>query len=762
MATADLKVLREISDIIARADNYRAGLHETLEVIQRHLRASASAVFVPGDSGESLCLLAAAGRIISGLSAAYHIPADTGLTGLCHQQRKTVIAPQPYRHPRYDARDTGWAENPGAVVAFPLVVGGRCQGVLTLVKPDHTPFLSNGLRFAEAIVPPLAVYVLNAKLAQQEIQAEGEAPPQLLSGPLMFKGKAITQGVVRGKALLIEEKDIFDAIPVEYAADPERELRLFQEALLAAKEDTLSLQKEAASILTEADVSIFYAHLLLLEDPLLLHRIQDALAKGFTLRFSLKTTADAFTADLQKLENELMRERLSDVKDVILRIYQAANRRQKSDAGALPITGARQKFIVVARELFPSQLIRLPLGNLGGIVCEEGGLTSHVAILAKALHIPMVVGIPALTGRVRMDDDVILDCTTGVVYVRPPRDVIEHFQHALRFHSSKHRSGVRGVPMLTADGTSVRISGNISLVSELPLLERYGAMGIGLYRTEFMFMVRAAYPTEDEQYAVFRRVAESCENASVTVRVLDIGGDKALPYVDFGQESNPYLGWRGMRFLLSNPHYFEPHLRAILRATPHGKVNVLLPMITDLDELLEAKAVIAKCRQDLEAKGTPVAPAVQLGIMLEVPAAVWSLESMLPHIDFVSIGTNDLIQYSFAVDRGNAKVARWFRQFHPVVLRMVQQIVQTCQPSGKPVSLCGELAGLPGATPLLLGAGLRFLSMNPWQIPGVRAVLTKVTIAQCEKLFRAAVQTPSANDVEKLVAAFMRTHKLRG
>jgi len=302
--------------------------------------------------------------------------------------------------------------------------------------------------------------------------------------------------------------------------------------------------------------------------------------------------------------------------------------------------------------------------------------------------------------------------------------------------------------------------GNISLISELPLLERYGAMGIGLYRTEFMFMVRSAYPTEEEQYQVFRRIVEAGGANSVTIRVLDVGGDKALPYVDFGQESNSFLGWRGLRFLLSNLHYFEPHLRAILRATVHGRVNILLPMVADLDELQEAKAVIASARKSLEKAGHATAP-YHLGIMLEVPSAVWCLPSMLPHIDFVSIGTNDLIQYTFAVDRGNTKVARWFRQLHPVVLGMIRQSCEAAAQQGKNVSLCGEMAGIPAALPLLLGAGLRTLSMNPWHIPVIRSLLGRLELPACRKLLDACLACASVSEVEHKVAAFAKTNRLR-
>lgn len=559
-------------------------------------------------------------------------------------------------------------------------------------------------------------------------------------------------------------KDVVDAVPVEYATDREAEKVLFESAMHLARQDTRELQKEAAKILAEADVSIFYAHLLLLEDPMLLRRIKDALAQGFTLRFALKTVADQFAMDLQTLDNELLRERLADLKDVLLRVSQAAanlksgtatlSRRQRLLSGS--------KRLVVARELLPSQLIRLPLANLAGIISEQGGTTTHVAILAKALQLPMVVGVEQAAARIRQDDDLILDCSTGTIYVRPMPDIVEKFLPAIRHHEMRRRHASLPMrPAKTKDGVSVRLGGNISLISELPLLESYGATGIGLYRTEFMFMVRAAYPTEDEQYHVFRRIVEGCATNSVTIRVLDVGGDKALPYVDFGQEGNAFLGWRGIRFLLSNRDYFETHLRAILRATAHGNVNILLPMVADVEELLEAKAVLRSAQKSLVKAGIPVASDYHLGIMLEVPAAVWGLPAMMPHIDFVSVGTNDLIQYCFAVDRGNVKVARWFRQFHPVVLRILKDACDICHQHGKIISICGEMAGIPAAAPLLLGAGLRYFSMNPWKIPAVKSIVNRVSVRDCEKLLRQALACTQSPEIEQLMLAFARQHQLR-
>jgi phosphotransferase system enzyme I (PtsP) len=761
MSATQATLLREISRVISSARHYHDGLTQVLGAILRSQRATAGALFLADEDAGRLRLAAVAGRVATGLSADLALPAGAGLTGRVLQSMAPLAVARPEKDARFDPRDTRWALRVHSLLLLPLRVAGRCVGVLALAR-ERPPAFGRGRAAAlDVLLPPVAVYVLHARLARSEAApvVAGTAPP--LGGAHLLKGKAVSPGLAQGKAYLLEERDVFDPLPVEYAPDRARERALLERALTEARRETRALQRQVSGILAEADVSIFYAHLLLLDDPLLLDRLHAALDKGFSLRFSLKTVMESFRADLLRLDSELMRERVADIKDVILRIADAAHRggrpRRTNRARAARTPPAQERIVVVARELLPSQLIRLPLKALVGILCEGGGATSHVAILAKSLHLPMVVDIRGITQLCQREDDIILDGATGSVYLRPGPEVRRSFAPALKYRARRRRTRPWPQPA-TRDGVPVRIGGNISLISELPLLAQYGAQGIGLYRTEFMFMVRAACPTEEEQYQVYRRVVEGCPGASVTVRVLDVGGDKALPYVDFGQESNPFLGWRGLRFLLSNRQYMDPHLRAMLRATVHGRVNILLPMVADIEELLEAKAVLADARRDLDRRGIRT-DVHHLGVMLEVPSAVANLPALLPHVDFLSIGTNDLVQYMFAVDRANARVSRWFRQMHPLVFQVLHDICRVAATRNVPVSICGEMAGLAPAIPLLLGAGLRFLSMNPWQIPAARSLLARVTVPECEALFRQAVACTATRDVESLAAAFLRTHQ---
>jgi len=763
MPTRELQVIRRISDIIARTADYEEGLRETVKCVARRLHVDACSVFVHDEARNALVLEATYGLSQDDVHS-LALSVNEGITGQCFRTGKLVNAPDKYSHPAYMEFKTQDHAEHAALLAVPLMVGGRVTGVLDFELRTGQTFHRDLIELVQAIASPLAVFILNAKLAQQVERGSKQTGGRLVR--LVLKGQPITEGIVRGRAHYLPGAEVLESVSLEYASNVEAEKALFHQALDIAREETSQIQKDAEKILAEADAGIFFAHLLLLEDPTLIQRIHQALDRGFKLSFALKAVTEEFGQELEQLDNEFMRERLADMKDVILRIYQAADR----------LTGLRRTRrskrvsryeapIIVAHELLPSQLMRIPLANLGGVICEEGSATTHVAILAKALRVPMIAGAPEATRKIRQDDDLILDCSTGSCYVRPSQAIIRRFRPAILHYRRKvtGKPAVTCARAVTTDNVSVRLGGNVSLIGELPLLEQYGAMGIGLYRTEFMFMIRGTYPGEDEQYSVFRRVVEAGGDSPVNIRVLDVGGDKPLSYVDFSQEINPYLGWRGIRFLLSNPQFLEPHLRAILRTTVHGKVNVLLPMVADLDELLLVRDVLDRVEQSLDRDGVPYSRDYRLGIMLEVPSALWALPDMLPYIDFVSIGTNDLTQYVFAVDRGNTKVARWYRQFHPVLLEMIRKTCAVVHSvPGKEVALCGEIAGKPLGVPFLLGLGLRDLSMNPWKIPQVRAAIRKLSIADCEKLAEAALACRRDADVVAMIDDFADEHELRG
>ena len=768
MPSKEYQVVRQISAIIAQTPSYSEGLRRATACIAERVQTDACSIFVYDEAAGRLVLSATHGLGQKAVGTLQLSP-EQGITGYCFRTGETVNVARKTGHSAYHDFGSTEADRLKSLLAVPLTVGGRIIGVMDLERVREEAFPGEIVDMAHAIAAPLAVFILNASLTEAFHQRQAAGRGIRMSGELtaeVLSGKAIVDGVVRGRALVLPGAEMLDHIPLEYAQDIEGERELMRRALESAREETVQICREAPEILAEASGDIFSMHLMLFDDPTLLQRLVRTVDEGFTFRFGLKSVLRDFSEEMLRLDDAYMRERLADIKDVLLRIHQAADRiqgieedrRHKHDNRGRPN-------IIVTRELLPSQLVRVQLRTLGGIVCEEGGATAHAAILARSLRIPMLGGVEGALERIRSGDDLIVDCNTGICYLRPTPALVKKFRGPLALHRKRDEpppERARTDPQ-TRDGTSFRLGGNISLISELPLLERYGARGVGLYRTEFMFMIRANYPSEEEQYAVFRRVVSACRDASATIRVLDVGGDKPLQYVDFGHEDNPFLGWRGIRFLLSNPQYFEPHLRAILRTTAHGRVNVLLPMVADVEELLAAKAIVERARESLRQEGLTQVDEFRLGIMIEVPSAVYALKDMLPHIDFASIGTNDLTQYTFAVDRGNRRVTQWYRQMHPVILGLIKQACDVVRATpGKALSICGEVAGMPRAVPLLMGIGLRYFSMNPRKIPLIRETIERLELPACEKLAEQALRCTADHEVEQLMEEFAREHGLDG
>lgn len=773
MPSPELKIIREISDILAETSDYQEGLNRSTVLLAQYLGADACSILVHDATSDELVLAAWSGP--DAPTDPVRISPARGITGLTFRTRQPVHAPDIGEHPEYFESEQPWNDAYRSCLSLPLAAAGRAIGVMVLATRKPRRFDNRTVALAQVVALPLALAILTAhaekRFAEDEETTSGPAARTAAETSPVLEGTPISGGVISGRAFLVAGAERLERIPLQNCDDPEEETAFFERAVQAARTDAAEIQEQAARLLPEADAAIFLTHMLLLDDPTLHQRVLSAIGKGFALRFALRLASEEFEREFRAADSPLVRERVADVKDVILRIVEAADR---CESGDTPVQGAEPapedipaNPVAVARELLPSQLIRLPLEKLAGIVCAQGGATAHVAILSKALRLPMLVGVEDVLTHVRSGDPLIVDCTTGLCYVRPHPEIVRKFQSALRFHKTKTRrqaaeAGAACRLCATADGIPIRLGGNISLISELPLLEQYGAMGIGLYRSEFLFMIRPEYPSEESQYKVFRKIVEGSPAASVTLRILDVGGDKPLPYMNFGSEDNPFLGWRGMRFLLDRPEYLTPHLRALLRTTVHGKVGLLIPMVADIAELLEVKAAIARVEAELRRDGIAFDENYRLGLMIEVPSAVWGLPEILAHVDFLSVGTNDLTQYVFAVDRGNERVSRWFRPLHPVVLRILKHTCDLAAGADPPipVSLCGELAGSALAAPLLVGAGIHYLSMNPWQIPHIREVIAKVTLAECRDVFETARSVATATDVFDIVRKFMKEHGL--
>lgn len=657
-----------------------------------------------------------------------------------------------------------------SLLAVPLIAQGHAIGILTLGRAARQAFPQTIVAICEVLAPTIASFLQSTELSRQNAAAATqpqEEPPEAPVSPnagRYITGRAISPGVCLGRCLMLASDDALRTIPIARSNNAAAERERLRRAYELARQALVQTRPEVADILAEADDSLFDMLEILLDDPTLKERIEGKLAQGYELNSALALTFRDIETDLGHLTDEYLRERIHDIEDVLLRLLNAANNQSSSSQSpAAPLDDT--PIVLVARELFPSQLLASPLRHVCGIVCESGGATSHATILARALHIPMLVDLPDIQKIMRPGDQLLVDGGSGLCFPSPSEKLLSQYHLALTAANRQRRNRTEPTETpvddtpTTRDGTPVKLCGNITLFSEMSALHAAGIREIGLYRTEFMFMIRNTMPDEETQYRVISRLVNAAQGAPVAIRALDIGGDKPLSYVKWGEELNPSLGWRGLRFLLSNPDFLRPQLRAILRASVNSNVSLTFPMVSDRSDLRRAREAVEEAKRSLQIDRVPYGNP-KIGMMLELPSAVVCLDSLLPDVDFVSIGTNDLVQYLFAVDRGNSHVTKWFQHNHPVVLKLLGEICATvARHPGKCLQLCGELAGSWHYTPLLLGAGLRRLSMNPSVLPSIRDRIRSLRLSDCEELYRNACECDDAEQVYRLVAAFNRQQR---
>jgi phosphoenolpyruvate-protein phosphotransferase len=638
---------------------------------------------------------------------------------------------------------------------------------LTLQSLEPEIFPVPVVDMARSLSPQLANLVLNAGVLSKLDTGTAvgtDEEPEKKTVPTILSGAATNSGLAMGQAFKFKVRNLFNEIEHTNHDDQSKELAFFDNILKETRKTTLELEDRAIRIFSEADAAIFNSHLMFLEDNALLDLIRgEIINHRHSLEFSILIAYRKFEKKFLQMDNAFFRERLVDFKDVMLRLLENAKfsrRRQAENDEDATVHLGEGKWILAADELLPSDLLRITLDNIAGIVCEKGGGTSHVAVLAKALNIPAMLGVRNLMRSINDSDELLLDCHSEKLYINPDDSIIKKFSDLVYDEEEEDTSGQSG-DASTADGHQIMLRGNISLICETSLLEKYGADGIGLYRSEFLYMIREYLPSEESQYNVFSSIIKSAQDQSVTFRVLDVGGDKHLPYLELPNEENPALGLRGLRLLLTRPDLFRPHLRAILRAGVYGKLKIMFPMVANLEDLAGAIEILKLVEKELHRDDIPHTDDYEIGIMLEVPSAVFGLNTLIEHVDFMSIGSNDLQQYMFACDRAGYINERNYNSFNPVFLKVLAGIGECFAGyPDKSLSLCGEMAGNPLAAPLLVGARIREMSMQPRSIPMIRSVLKNFTDKECTELLDRSISMPTAADVVNMLEKVFNEKKI--
>lgn len=565
----------------------------------------------------------------------------------------------------------------------------------------------------------------------------------------IIKGIAASDGVAIAKAYLLVEPDL--SFSNEKTDNPEAEVQKFNEALNNSKIELTKIRNHAEEQLGADKAAIFDAHLLVLDDPELIQPIEEKIKnESASAPQALTEVTQNFITVFESMDNEYMKERAADIRDVAKRVLAHILGVELPNPSIID-----ESVIIVAHDLTPSDTAQLNKQYVQGFVTNIGGRTSHSAIMSRSLEIPAVVGTKSISESVQQGAMVIVDGLTGDVIVNPSDDEIKAYQHKREsfFADREALKQLRDEPSKTLDGHEVELAANIGTPNDLEGVHNNGAEGIGLYRTEFLYMGRDNMPTEDEQFEAYKKVLESMEGKRVVVRTLDIGGDKELPYLNLPEEMNPFLGYRAIRLCLDQPEIFRPQLRALLRASAYGKLNIMFPMVATIQEFRDAKALLLEEKENLKREGVEVSDDIELGIMVEIPSTAALADVFAKEVDFFSIGTNDLIQYTMAADRMSERVSYLYQPYNPAILRLIKQVIDASHQEGKWTGMCGEMAGDETAIPLLIGLGLDEFSMSATSILKARRQIKDLSRTEMVQLADRALNCATVDEVVDLVKA---------
>ncbi|HSM20384.1 MAG TPA: phosphoenolpyruvate--protein phosphotransferase, partial [Hyphomicrobiales bacterium] len=648
-----------------------------------------------------------------------------GLVGLIAREAKPLNLTEAQDHPGFAYRPETGEETYHSFLGVPILRGGYTLGVLTVQNQARRIYSEEEIEALQTIAMVLAEMMATSEFEALPVAAAeaDRAKPQHLDGV------PLSQGIALGYAVLHEPKIVVTDLIAE---DTQLETNRLNEAITELRTWTNNVLASGHVARAGDHRDVLVAYRMLAHDRGWALRMREAVNTGLTAEAAVERVQSDTRARMMRQTDPFLRERLHDLDDLSNRLLRILSGRTLTAAySELP-----QDDVLIARNMGPAELLDYDRSRLRGLILEEGGPNSHVAIVARALEIATVGQVAGLIEAIDAGDPVIVDGESGEVHIRPPDGVVTAYADKVRFRAKQQAqyAALRDTPAVSKDGEAIKLMINAGLIVELPHLVDTGAEGIGLYRTEFQFLVAAAFPRIGEQEKVYGAVMDAAGDKPVVFRTLDVGGDKVMPFLRHAHEENPALGWRAIRMALDRPVLLRTQLRALLRVAAGRELRILVPMITEVSEFARARELLEHEQQHLEHHGHAVPAEIRLGAMIEVPALLWQLDELMERIDFVSVGSNDLLQFLWACDRSNARMAGRFDALSPAVLRALKQITDRAAAHGKPVALCGELAGRPLEAMALIGIGYRTISMSPASIGPVKAMILGLEVGALEDL----------------------------
>ncbi|MCW8860556.1 MAG: phosphoenolpyruvate--protein phosphotransferase [Deltaproteobacteria bacterium] len=727
-----LSTLQDISALILQSHDLDETISNIVDMVAERAHSDVCSLYLLEQDLQTLTLRATRGLDQSAIGKV-SLKIGEGLTGKVAEEQRLMAIEEPQSHPHYRYFSETGEEQFHTFVGIPLFDRSQSIGVLVIQNRQARVFTAEEQATLTTIAFQVASIVVNARLldaldsdALSTLSSTTDATGRRMEMPNLeqdaLRGKVAYPGVVTAAVNIIDQHfgfaDIFD----ECNIDIQTELNRLDEALRKTRIQTLYLEKRVADRLTQEDAAIFHTHLMILEDRGFIERLHELIEERHSAPYALKKVISGYLKAFDRVEDPYLRERAADMEDIGRRLL--ANLVGKNTEGL----HLHHKGILVAEKLLPSDMAILDHDMILGIIIESRETNSHSVIMAKALGIPTLVGVKGAVSTIKPDATIILDANAGCVYQDPSSAIIEEYKRLEqdRLQDQQQLSALRDVPATTRDGQRIYLRANIGLVSDVSVAKRSGAEGVGLYRTEFPYMARSSFPDREDQYQLYKKVVEDFNGLLVTIRTLDIGGDKALPYFTPPKEDNPFMGWRSVRVSLDHREIFQTQIEAILMAAAHGPVRLLFPMISTMEEIRTCKTIVQDAIAQLENEKITFNKDIPLGAMIEVPAAVRLAPHLAKEVDFFALGTNDLIQYLLAADRSNPLVQSYYDPLHPAVLLSLESLAKTAQQNGVELCLCGEMASDPVCLLALIGLNIREFSLSAPCLPRLKRFINRI------------------------------------